>query len=132
MAKRKERKRRRAKINTAANAKTESNTPTLKASALDLAILLYHIHKGAADSEIGYLDPLLPIEYLEGSFNVEFRVALGRMERALFMANMADEQGKFWHPKGLSFTEWARSMTPKGYDYNAAYNFFTESNGAKR
>jgi hypothetical protein len=126
MAKRRERHRRRAKIETVANAKSEANTPTLKASALDLAVMLYHIHLGAADSEIGYLDPLLPIEYLEGSFNVEFRLALGRMERSLFMANMANEQGKFWHPKGLSFAEWAKSMTPKGYDFDARYNFFKE------
>lgn len=128
MAKKRERRRRRAKIETAATVKTEESVPTMRASALDLAILLLNIHRSAEDPAICYLDPHLPIEYLEACFNVEFRVALGRMERALFCANMMNEQGKFWHPKGLSFKEWSEKMTPRGYDFNAQYNFFQEKN----
>jgi hypothetical protein len=76
---------------------------------LDLAILLYHVHKGSQDNEVGFLDARESLDTLTRSLNKEVYIDVSKLESALWSANIMDEQGKFWHPT-LTFEQWVKSI----------------------
>lgn len=85
---------------------------------LDLAILLYHVHKGAQDQEIGFEDAQESLDSLTAKLNKSIDVPRVALESALWSVNLMDEQGKYWHPLGLSFDEYAKRLVG---NYNRFY-----------
>lgn len=83
--------------------------------ALDLAILLYHVHRGAQHNEVGFEDAQESLESLTKALNKEISIPLQNLESALWSANLLDENNEFWHPEGLTFDEWVKKAFGK-YD----------------
>lgn len=76
---------------------------------LDLAILLYHVHKGAKDEEVGFLDARETLESLTKALNRTVYVDKSHLESAIWSANMLSEHGKFWHPT-LTFEQFVKDL----------------------
>lgn len=91
---------------------------------IDLAILLYHVHKGAEDQEIGFEDARESLESLTTQLNKTVYIKEAHIESALWSANLMDEKRTFWHPK-LDFNSWVKSIV--GTDgFNRFYNLIGE------
>lgn len=92
-------------------------------SVLDLAVLLFYVHRGAADNEVGFVDARESLETLTRELNKALYVDPTMLESAIWSSNIMDEQGKFWHPEGLTFDEWVRRIA-NGAKYNRVYGLF--------
>jgi hypothetical protein len=95
---------------------------------LDLAILLYHVWRGSQEPEIGHADAKESLTTLTNQLNRKVYLDPALIESALWSANMLDEDGKFWHPHGLTFDEWVRNMLGSRKEYNRNYGTIEKSN----
>jgi hypothetical protein len=94
--------------------------------ALSLMTLLYHVHRGAALSTVGFEDSTQTIQKLTFNLNQRLIVRISDLESALWSANLMQEQGKWWHPTGRSFDEFLRDALP-GARFDKDYNFIKET-----
>lgn len=101
----------------------KSSWKTIK--VLDLAILLYHISKGAEREDVGFEDARETIESLTAALNNTVRLDKTYLESALWSANMMDEAGQFWHPQGLTLDAFIKSIVGTG-KFNKKYGLIED------
>lgn len=77
---------------------------------LDVAVLLYNMHLGAADESVGFEDAAESLETLTRKLNKQILVEPAVLESLLWSSNLLHEQGKWHHPKGVDFNEWVNSL----------------------
>lgn len=95
---------------------------------LDLTVLLYHIHRGAQHSEVGFEDADKTLKQLSNALQVK-RATIPRevFESALWSCNLLDEVGEFWHPRGTPFKRWVKRMLkPYNSEFNQFYNWIED------
>jgi hypothetical protein len=88
---------------------------------LDLAVLLYAVHQGASDDLVGFEDARETLESLTKRLSKRVLVDPNLIESSLWSANLLDELGRFKHPNGLSFEEFAQRIVGRG-KFNRRYN----------
>jgi hypothetical protein len=79
----------------------------------DLAILLYNVYKGVVHPQVGFEDANETLDTLVRSYNKTFPMDPAHIESALWSCNLLNEQGEFWHPKGMEFEVWVKKMLKK-------------------
>ena len=90
-------------------------------SLLSLAILLYHVHRGAQHDQVGFEDAQETLDTLTRKLSRRVPVDPAVLESALWSANLMDEQGQWWHPRGLTFEQFVKGMLP-GMKFDRTYN----------
>lgn len=90
-------------------------------SLFNLAILLYHVHRGAEEESVGFEDAQETLDTLTRKLSKTVFVEPAVLESALWSANLMEEAGEWWHPRGLTFDEWVREVLP-GVKFNRIYN----------
>lgn len=94
-------------------------------SLMDVAVLLYMVHKAAQNKVIGYEDANIPLNQLTEILNKKVGIPISILESALWSSNMMDEIGNFSHPFGLTFDTWLEKMVGKG-NFDKFYNILKE------
>lgn len=97
-----------------------------KLKLLDVAILLYAVHRGAGDTEVGFEDARLTLQELTRMLNKPMSVSREVLESCLWSASLLDEAGKWEHPQGLTFDEWVKGMLGKE-EFNRIYHLIGKS-----
>jgi hypothetical protein len=85
----------------------------LPVKLFDLAILILMVHKGSQEERVGFEDCSETLESLTRKLDVLVNVEQSSLESALWSANIMNDIGKFWHPEGLSFDEFTKSVAGK-------------------
>jgi len=88
---------------------------------LDVAVLLFNVHKGATDAEVGFEDCRETLDTFTRKLNKYMFVDPMLLESALWSCNLLDEHGRFWHPQGLTFEEFLKKVVRRG-KFNRTYN----------
>ena len=96
---------------------------TRKISLHDALVLIYHIHQGADDTGIGFVDADNTRTSLTTALDRASWVALSDLESALWSCNLMNEKGKFWHPKGYTFDQFSRQVLKGRERFNKKYNW---------
>ncbi len=95
---------------------------------LDLAVMLYHIHKAASDPEIGYIDAERRLSQISNDLvRKPAKIKQSLVESSLAFCNLMAEQGKFWHPLNKSVDEFISDVvrvTGKPYRFDKDYHLF--------
>lgn len=89
---------------------------------LDVAVLLWHIHRGAQDDAIGFEDAGQTVETITNRLNKQIMIDPALLESGLWSCNLADEQGKFWHPRAWTFDQYVARLLGPGERFNRFYN----------
>jgi hypothetical protein len=89
---------------------------------MDVAVLLYHVWRGAQEPEVGFEDAGNTLDGLTKSLNKKVFVPPGLLESCLWSCNLLDERGQFWHPRGLTFEQFASSVLGRDR-FNRTYNW---------
>ena len=92
---------------------------------LDIAVLLFNVHKAAANKRIGFEDANRTIEDITVFLNKKTRIDPDALESALWSSNLLDERKAFWHPFKKPFEAWVKDMLP-GKKFNRTYNLVLE------
>ncbi len=92
----------------------------LKIKILDLAILLLNVHRAAQEPAIGFVDANQSLDTLTSKLDRTISIDRSLIESALWSSNMLDEDGKFWHPRDMSFEKWHKELLKKE-KYNRYY-----------
>lgn len=88
---------------------------------MDVALLLFHIYRGAEDEEVGWEDTHNTIDDMMKMLNRTILVDPSTLESALWSCNLLNERKKFWHPKKRKFDDWLKDLL--GSDsFNRMYN----------
>lgn len=90
-------------------------------SVLDLVVLLGNVYRGAADADVGYEDTEQSFNELLVHLNKFVSIPRTAFESALWSANLLNETGKFWCPKGRSFEEFLKHVC-RGEEFDLDYN----------
>lgn len=88
---------------------------------LDIAIMLLNSYKASNEPEIGYQDPIETLDSLSRRLNQKTMVDPRQIESMLWACNMLNEEGKFVHPSGMTFTDFIAKVAP-GSEFNLDYN----------
>lgn len=88
---------------------------------LHLTALLYNIYQGALDGEVGFEDAHRTLEGLTAPLNKSTQVLTSVLESALWSCNLMNEQGKWWHPTGITFDEFLKEVLEKD-SFDKMYN----------
>lgn len=104
---------------------------TVSLTLLDFAVLAWHLYAAIRDHEIGFNDADTTMHTLAVRLNSGLKraVSLNTLESALYCCNLLDEQGRFWHPSGRSFDDFAKRLMAENGDsrrFNRTYNYFEE------
>lgn len=97
----------------------------VKVRLFDLTILLANTLKGAEDSDVGFEDANQTLMDLVGHLNYPVVIEKADLESMLSSCNFLSEKDSFWHPKGLFFDSFAKSLTI-GKDFNFTTNLITD------
>lgn len=93
----------------------------IKVSILNLAVLLYNIHKGAAHDKVGFVDADNTLNSLTRSLEGQISVPTTDLESALWSCNLMCENEEFWHPRDETFNQFVKSVL-KGLRFDKKYN----------
>lgn len=96
---------------------------------MDIVVLLYHVHKGSKESDVGFEDADRTLQELT-KLLCQRRVTVKKsaLESALWSCNLMNERKKFWHPEGKSFKAYlAKILRPYGSEFDHFYNWILES-----
>lgn len=92
-------------------------------TGLDAVILLIHVLQGAKHPEVGFEDVDNTRGQLKQALDCEVQVPQSVLESALWSANLMDEAKAFWHPDGLSFSQFVnRMIDPEDMKFDRFYN----------
>jgi hypothetical protein len=95
---------------------------------LELAVMLYHIHKAANDPDIGFIDAERRLVQISNDLvRKPAAIKQSLVESSLAFCNMMAEQGKFWHPFNKSIDEFISDVvktTGKPYRFDKDYHLF--------
>jgi hypothetical protein len=84
----------------------------LMVSLVDIVALLDNIYRGAQHAEVGFEDASRTLDAITHELNKKVFIDPSVVESALWSCNLMDEQGKFWHPRGLSFEQFLKKLVP--------------------
>ena len=105
----------------------------IRVSLFNIMILMYHLYSGLSEEEVGYEDADQPLRDLEKSLNNFVYISIENLQALLWSSNLLNEIDKFSHPKGLSFRQFVKELTPKDSRFDYKYNIFKEvSNGINK
>lgn len=95
---------------------------------IDAAALLINVYRGARSSKVGFEDAERTLAMLAQELGAKDTIRMKRdaLESALWSCNMLFEQGKFWHPKKISFDSFLGELLHKNQDFDKMYNFIKE------
>jgi hypothetical protein len=117
---------------------SETKERNLRVSFLDLAILLFHVHRGAQLEEVGFEDCDRTLKELTKELAPK-RVLVNKsaLESALWSANLMDEIGEFWSPSGESFDAFVRRLLhyaspEERLEFDRMYNFIREKRASSQ
>lgn len=83
---------------------SENKQQPFKLDAVDIATILYHVHRGVKTEAVGFEDCERTIRQLTAELSPQkLRVQQGPLESGLWSCNLMDEAGQFWSPTGESF-----------------------------
>lgn len=98
----------------------------IKVSALDIAIIIYHVYVGSKLEDVGFEDCDRTLHQLMKELAPKrYPVNIRTLESALWSANMMDEQSQFWSPTGESFNDFHKrilSAFDQKLEFNEIYN----------
>ncbi len=99
------------------------NSSKRPVSLYNLMVLLWNVHKGVGLRQVGFEDADHTLESLTRALSPEVLLKKDLIESAMWSCNLLDEQGKFCHPRGISFDEFKKKLeyTDK---FNKKYNLF--------
>lgn len=98
-------------------------------SLMDLVILLGNVYRGLVEPLVGFEDADRTVAELTLELNRKTQVGRTALESALWSCNLLNEQGKFWHPKGVDFETFLKKIC-QGEGFNKSYNYFSETEHA--
>lgn len=108
-----------------------SKSPTVRVTLLDAAVLLFHVYKGAEDSDfIGYQDidhPLHELVRLLGK-NKTYKIPVDVIASALWSCSCYNDVKDFWHPTSDEFSDFVDRLLGSDWDYDRFYNLIRPSN----
>ncbi len=85
--------------------------PKVQVNILDLATLLFHVHKGALHPNVGFEDCERTLKKLTDELAPKrLSVPLDSIESALWSCNLLDEQQEWWSPKNETFEEFYKRL----------------------
>jgi len=103
------------------NFKKGGRVPDINVS--DLAILMVNMLEASRDELIGFEPDGTSLDHTLRNMAMTVTLALEDVESALWAANMRNERGNFYHPRGLTFDEFLGSVLGKDYKFNKDYNW---------
>lgn len=92
-----------------------------KVKAVDLMALIFNLLEGAKDPNIGFEDIRETVDTMTRKLNKDYWLEDKVIESALFNSNLMNENGKFWHPKGLTFEQFTKKFLKSDEKYNNRY-----------
>jgi hypothetical protein len=95
-----------------------------KVKIVDIMALLYNVLEGAKNPNVGFEDTRETVDTMTRKLNKVFWLEDKVIESALFNANLMNENGLFWHPKGLTFEQFTKQFLKKDEKYNNRYGTF--------
>lgn len=116
--------------------KTLEEPRKLPVNLLDLAVILLHVHQGAAREDVGFEDCERTLSELTQELVLR-RVLVDKsaLESALWSCNLMDEVGEFWQPSGEGFDNFIRRLLryarpDEKLEFDRIYNYIKKSKAA--
>lgn len=97
-----------------------------RTTSLNAAILLTNTYMAAKDPNIGWEDARQHLNMFTKEMRFGVTLLQGNIERALWACNMLEEQGKFWHPRDLTFHSFLDIMLDRRWNFDKTYNLLTK------
>jgi hypothetical protein len=98
-----------------------------RVSALELALLVFHLFRAAEHPEVGFEDTDRTFFEMRGTLNKQVRLPKAVLESALWSSNLLSELGLFWHPDKKTFAEFAQGIVGReGDSFDLFYNWVKE------
>ncbi len=91
-------------------------------SAMALAVLIYHVFRGAEIEEVGFEDAQETLDTFYRKANRFTLIDPALVESALWSCNLMDERGQFWHPRGRTFDQFLKEVLGDKDGFNKVYN----------
>ena len=104
--------------------KPKSSPKIMKVTLEDLAVLIFNVHLGLQNKEIGFEDAYNHVNEILGEVDRPVKLKREHVESMLWSANLLDERGEFWHPRGMSFEKFTKRLGRKKL-FDRRYNLFT-------
>lgn len=95
---------------------------------LDIAILLLNAYKANEQPEIGYQDTIETLDAISRRLNQKILLDPRQIESLLWACNMLDEEKKFVHPTGMTFSDFVKRVLPNG-TFDPKYNTVAWNDG---
>ncbi len=92
----------------------------------DLAVLLVALQDVARHSVLDLHDADRTADQLSGQLDRKVNVDRGLLQSIMYAANMLDERGEFWHPKGLSFQAFVKQIVGPTKRFDKTYHLIVE------
>lgn len=87
-----------------------------------LVVLMDNVYRGSEHPNVGYEDAYIPFDMFAARLNKQHWLNIQEVESALWSCNLMNEEGKFWHPRGISFDEFIESLKLTGYKFDRTFN----------
>lgn len=104
----------------------EYRNKTLKVNLYNLSILLYNLHKGNLDPDVGFEDADRTLKQLALALNKYVNIKIPLIESSLWSSNLLSEKGAFCHPEGKCFDDFVKEVVGRDYTFDKDYNFLRE------
>lgn len=92
---------------------------------IDLVCLLWNAHRGAAHPEVGWEDTEETLDTYTKKLNRGVFVPKELIESGLWSCSLLDEQGEFWHPRGLTFEQFVDKVRRRD-KFDRRYHLITK------
>lgn len=97
-----------------------------KLTAMDAAVLLLNVLEAADDPDIGTQDTHRTRKDILQQLAVSVKLSESLVESALWCSNMLHEKGRFKHPLGHSFDQFAKHLAGQRQTFDKNYNYFKD------
>lgn len=85
---------------------------TAPVSLYDVAVLFANLHKAIHDPLVGFEDADRTLTEMELALRRYVPMRIDVIESALWAANLLNEKGDFFHPRGYAFDEFLAKLLP--------------------
>lgn len=73
---------------------------------------------------VGWNHASMTIEEFARKFNKPVKLQDNTLESLMYMAQMLDETGEYWHPQGIKWHDFSKKLiNTRGQSYDANYNY---------
>ena len=100
------------------------HAPSLLVSLRELAVLLYHLHRGAQDQYVGYEGMAHTLERVSNYLNRKVMVPQDAVESCLWSCNMLREKGEWRDIKDRTWEQFVRDLV-EPHKFNEIYHLIT-------